>query len=214
MNDELLAWLRQVQEERDAAQVALQRGDQGPMARWAVRYGYVLVEKVEELTKELAQAQEQASRYEALYRLWQFTARQSVDLPDEDVALRLWSENARLRRVLERVNHAWESLLPYPEPLESGDEFHRRNREFYELGREIAAALADASENPYLVLAEAARKLAVTLHQHSEQPDEHCETCDICCEVSDLLYDLGRALAAVGIDDLVRIPDIRDLAQR
>lgn len=47
MNDELRAWLGQARAERDAAQVALQRGDQGPMAVWALRYGPVLLEKAE-----------------------------------------------------------------------------------------------------------------------------------------------------------------------
>lgn len=53
MSDELRAWLEQVRDERNQAQVALQNGDDGPMRLWALRHGHVLIDKCEELAGAL-----------------------------------------------------------------------------------------------------------------------------------------------------------------
>ena len=54
MSDDLRAWLEQVRDERNQAQVALQNGDDGPMRLWALRHGHVLIDKCEELAGALA----------------------------------------------------------------------------------------------------------------------------------------------------------------
>lgn len=56
MPDDLRAWLEQVRDERNRAQVALQNGDPAPMKQWALEYGHLLVAKCEELADELHHA--------------------------------------------------------------------------------------------------------------------------------------------------------------
>ena len=97
-------------------------------------------------------------------------------------------------------------------------------RQLTQAQEQLQQALAREAELRRVV--EVARNLAVTLHRHNEQTvlrhrlgddadlaDDEGYCCEICCEVGDLLYDLGQALGEIGIDDLSKIPDLRDLAK-
>lgn len=57
MSNDLRAWLGEAERQRDAAQTALQQGDDRPMKLWALLYGHLLIAKVEELAGALYQAE-------------------------------------------------------------------------------------------------------------------------------------------------------------
>lgn len=121
----------------------------GPPTKRSLRFqcGYnaeLNVDSVQCLRRQLAETQERAEKYEGLYRLWQFTARLSVDLPDEDAAMRLWAENDQLRRVVEASK---KTLVAF----EHSVTFSQMRWAI----RGLRDALAGAPANPYAAVVEA-----------------------------------------------------------
>ena len=53
MPDNLRTWLEETRRKRDAAQLALQKGDHRAMVRWALEYGHLLLDTCEALAEEL-----------------------------------------------------------------------------------------------------------------------------------------------------------------